>query len=62
MKLGQGYSADEFSGSMPAYVPPNTSEPLLIEITGGREQTWFEANKGWVLPVGFVALFMLANR
>lgn len=60
MNLGQNYSPDEFSGSMPVQIP--RSEPLTIEITGGREQTWFEANKGWVLPVGFVALFMLANR
>jgi hypothetical protein len=61
MKLGQSYTPGEF-GTTPTPIPSNTSEPLLIEITGGREQTWFEANKGWVLPVGFVALFMLANR
>lgn len=60
MKLGQAYSPDEFSGSMPAKNPP--SEPLTIDITGGREMSWFEANKSWALPVGFVLLFMAANR
>lgn len=37
-------------------------EPLTIDITGGREMTWWEANQAWVLPVGFVLLVMAANR
>lgn len=46
---------------------PNTPtgprmEPLTIDITGGREMSWWEANQGWILPLGFIGLFILANR
>ena len=41
---------------------PSPSTPLTIDITGGREQTWWEANQAWALPAGFVLLFVLANR
>ncbi len=37
-------------------------EPLTIDITGGREMTWWEANQPWVVPLGFVLLFWAANR
>lgn len=56
MKLGY-VAPTEYMGPP---LPP--SKPLEIEITGGTEQTWFEANKVWFLPAAFVVVFMLANR
>ncbi len=61
MKLGQN---DEFMGPPlpPDWSPALPRQPLTIGITGGREMSWWEANKGWALPVGFILLFMAANR